>query len=203
MDALSLDSSIELRPGHCYLVLAPRPLGRVMMNTFAARLALIGPVKVLDGGNAFDALSIARQVRRGTPDLPGVLGRLQVARAFTCYQMAAMLSLQPASSQPVLAIDLLAMFCDESVSLAERSRLLDEALKDLRRLSAAAPLAVSAVDLPDERSGRVLPLDPRPPLGHPARLAAPLPGQLDRLKDAVDQVLRFEYPPVAVQPRLF
>jgi hypothetical protein len=155
------------------------------MNTLAARLALAGPALVLDGGNAFNALAITRQVRRQTANLELVLERLLVARAFTCYQMTAMLAQQPASSHPLLVLDLLATFGDESATLAERSRLLDQALADLRRLSAAAPVTVSAVPGPGST-------DLRLPLGHPARLAAPLPVMFERLEEAVDQVLRFE-----------
>ena len=182
----SIERPPDLFPGHLYLVLAARPVGRTLMNTFAARLALAGLLRVLDGGNAFDALLIARQVRRRTATLETVLGRLQVARAFTCYQMVAMLAQQPASGHPLLVLDLLATFCDESVPVAERARLLDQALVDLRRLSAAAPTAVSAV--PRIGDGA----DPRLPLGHPARLSAPLPAMLEHLEKAADQVLHLE-----------
>jgi hypothetical protein len=190
---MGMETSIELRTAHFYLVLAPRPVGRARMNSFAARLALVGSVLVLDGGNSFDALSIARQVRRQTADLEAVLGRLRVARAFTCYQMVAMLcglagSELPGGPTAVLALDLLATFCDESVPLLERSRLLDQALAHLRRLSAAAPLAVSATAGSDEGA------DARLPLGHPARLAAPLPAMLARLEKAADHVLLFTAP---------
>ena len=192
-----MEPSIELRPGRFYLVLAPRNLGRPLMNSFAARLALSGTVRVLDGGNSFDALSVARQVRRRTADLEAALGRLSVARAFTCHQMVTLLSEQPASKKPVLVMDLLATFCDESVPVIERSRLLDQALVELRRLSRAAPLAASAVHLPQEG------IDSRLPLGHPARLAVPLPAMLERLEQAADQVLRFVNPEEAVQGKLW
>jgi hypothetical protein len=190
-----MDKSIEQHEAHFYLVLAPRPVGRAWMNAFAARLALAGPALVLDGGNSFDALGIARQVRRQTADLEMALGRLRVARAFTCYQMVAMLA--SLSGQPALLVfDLLATFCDESVALTERARLLEQALAHLRRLSVTAPLAVSASTSSDA--------DARLPLGHPARLAAPLPAMLARLEEAADQVLRYTNPPDGyVQGKLF
>lgn len=198
-----METSLELRKAHFYLVLAPRRIGRDWMNTFAARLALVGPVLVLDGGNSFDALSIARQVRRQTVNLEAVLGRLRVARAFTCYQMAAMLGSLPgetaglmkdekdfqAGPPALLVLDFLATFCDESVPLLERSRLLEQALTHLRRLSASAPMAVSAA------AGDCTGAGMRLPLGHPARLAAaPLPAMLARLEEAADQALRFTVP---------
>lgn len=181
-----METSIELHKAHFYLVLAPRAEGRAWMNAFAARLALAGPALVLDGGNSFDAPGVARLVRRQTADLEAVLGRLRVARAFTCYQMEAMLDGLWGGAEAVLVFDLLATFCDESVPLPERSRLLEQALRHLRRVSAAAPLAVSA------SSGSAA--DARLPLGHPARLAAPLPAMIARLEEAADQALHLTAP---------
>jgi len=195
--SIELGTTVPLRPGRLYLILAPRRLGRSLMNSFAARLALAGPVHVLDGGNGFDAHTIARQVRRQTAQLELALGRLRIARAFTCYQMVAMLSAQPATSQPLLVLDLLATFCDESVPQVERSRLLDQAILDLQRLSGPAPVAVSAAPWADGTA------DERLPLGHPARFAAPLPGMLARLEDAASQVLRFVYPDGPIQGRFW
>ena len=41
----SIERPPDLFPGHLYLVLAARPVGRTLMNTFAARLALAGPLR--------------------------------------------------------------------------------------------------------------------------------------------------------------
>jgi len=202
MLASNTETSLELRTGHFYLIMAPRPEGRAMMNAFAARLALTGPVLVLDGGNAFDAFSIARQVYRSTAQYAGagspetVLGRLQVARAFTCYQMVAMLEKLPGSRQAVLVLDLLATFCDESVALAERYRLLDQATTELKRLSRTGPLAVSAAATQVETDIANL------PFGHPAQFGAPTAAMLARLEDAADQALYYAYPQVPLQGRL-
>lgn len=193
-----MNQSIQLRHplagAHCYLVLAPRRQGRLLMNTFAAQLALVGPLHVLDGGNSFDALRIARLVRQQTADLETVLTRLTVARAFTCFQMLAMLEQQPGGARPILILDLLSTFCDENVPLRERHRLLEEALRHLRRLSKLAPVAVSAAPWADGTA------DERLPAGHPARFTAPLPAFLARLEQAADQVLRFVDPQPLYQP---
>lgn len=190
-------STIELNPGHFYLVLASRQQGHLLMNTFAARLALAGPLQVLDGGNSFDALRIARLVRRRTPDLEKVLTRLMVARAFTCFQMVAMLERQPDIACPVLVFDLLSTFCDENVTLGERKRLLEQALGRLKHLSRLAPVAVSAAPWADGTA------DERLPAGHPARYAAPLPELLERLEQATDQVFRFVDPQPRRQPQFW
>jgi len=197
LSALDKHSALELRPGSLYLILAPRRLGRLLMNSFAARLALVGGVRILDSGNWFDALAVARQVRRQTAQLDQVLGRVQVQRAFTCYQAAVLLNQQPSGREPVLVLDLLSTFADESVPLNERARLLDQAVADLRRLSSLAPTAVSAAPTPSGADGVGL------PAGHPARFTAPLPAMLAQLEDAADQVVHLMLPEGAVQPALW
>jgi hypothetical protein len=127
-----------------FLVIAPRPDAREILLNLAARLALRGPVDIFDGGNWFDAFNVARAVRRFTADLDEVISRIRVSRAFTCYQMTTLLEIAPISTHPILALDLLATFYDESVTLSESQRLLDISAGQLLRLSQAAPVLVSA-----------------------------------------------------------
>ena len=87
---------------HLMLVIAPQA-GRTGMLELAARLALAGPLQVLDGGNQFNVYPVARALRRQTADLAAALGRIQIARAFTCYQMSVLLAQTPSSHIPVLA----------------------------------------------------------------------------------------------------
>ena len=195
-----MENSIELRAGHFYLILAPRRVGRLLMNTLAASLSLTGPALVLDGGNAFDAHGIARDVRYHTVEMVLAMDRLKVSRAFTCYQIVAMLGAQTPGLQPVLVLDLLATFLDENVNLRERLRLLDQAIGYLQRLSTLAPLAVSVTASPTPEA------DPPVgwPVGQPGILAAPPPSMMAMLEAAADEVVRYEYPPPAFQQaRLF
>jgi hypothetical protein len=115
-----------------------------MLLELAASLALRGPLLVLDGGNHFNGYVISKAIRREGAAVMPVLQRIQVARAFTCYQMAAMLNDLPVSTTPLLALDLLSTFQDESVPLYDRKRLLAGCLPELQRLSRAAPVLVSA-----------------------------------------------------------
>lgn len=109
-----------------------------------ARLALAGPLRVLDGGNCINIYPLARALRRQTTRLEPALRNVRLSRAFTCYQMLALLAETPAGGPPTLVLDLLDTFYDESVPLYETRRLLELALRELRRLAAAAPLVVSA-----------------------------------------------------------
>jgi hypothetical protein len=125
------------------LVLGPHAAQSQMLD-LAAHLAVAGPVRVLDCGNQFNVYPVARAVRRQTSRLSEALGRIHLARAFTCYQVLALLEETPAEGAPTLVFDLLSTFYDEDVRLPESQRLLRICLAGLRRLSQAAPVIVAA-----------------------------------------------------------
>ena len=159
------------------LIAAPRAIRRELATALTVQLALIGPFQVLDGGNSFDALKLARELRRHTRTYHPALSRVRVARAFTCYQMAALLANTPPGRTPMLVMDLLATFYDENIALPERQRLLNQALGQLERLGRPAPVFVSAE--PEDE---------------------PLFGALE---GRADHQWRFELPQAVAQPRLF
>jgi hypothetical protein len=125
------------------VLVAPFAASRTML-AFAARLALYTPLRVLDGGNRFNAREVARLLRHlNAPDLYQAMGGIQVRRAFTCYQMTALLEDTPPSSQPSLVIDLLDTFYDESAPLPERRSLIERCMQQLHNLSSLAPTVAS------------------------------------------------------------
>mgnify|MGYP000982338017 CR=1 FL=1 len=127
----------------CLVLVAPHAAGQTMI-TLAAHLALRGPLRVLDGGNRFNAFLAARCLRSiGAPDLEQTLENIQIARAFTCYQMTVMLEQTPLEHLPTLIIDLLDTFYDESVPLPERRRLAKRCALRLKALGKSAPVVVS------------------------------------------------------------
>ena len=128
-----------------YLVLGGQSAA-VRLTSLAAHLALRGPLLLLDCGNRANPLPLARELRRLTADPVPALRRISTARAFTCYQVAALfeqVSGCPAP-QPVLVFDLLASFYDESVTYAEARRLLEQCLRGLAEMRRCAPVLVSA-----------------------------------------------------------
>jgi hypothetical protein len=169
----------DLAAKNLSLLIGPKAESETMIE-LAATLALRGPVRVLDGGNRFDAFRLARLIRRQTPQLDQALERVQVARAFTCYQVVTLFEQTPAVTRPQLVLDLLATFYDENVSLKESHRLLRIVLGHLDRLRRQAPVAVSI----------------HPP-SQPERA-----GLVDALKEAADHVLIRETPLMAVPIRL-
>jgi len=102
----------DIVAGTLNVLIGPRAEREAMIE-LSAMLALRGPVRVLDGGNCFDAYRVARRVRRQTPHLDEVLGRIQVARAFTCYQVVTLFRQTPAGPAPQLIFDLLAAAADQ------------------------------------------------------------------------------------------
>jgi len=161
------------------------------MVELAAGLARRGTMRVLDGGNLFNAYLVARALRRQTVNIPAALERIFLARAFTCYQMEALLAASPAQPVPTLVLDLPATFYDESVRLPERQRLLARAVRHLRRLSSQAPVAVSARPAPAAAQAGSVGLAERA-------------GLLDILIEAVDRVWEADLPAAPdLPPRLF
>ena len=135
------------------LLIGPRAQKDVLLE-FTALLALRGPVRVLDAGNRFDPYRVSRAVRRQTPQLDQILGRILVARAFTCYQVITLLQQTPDTPEPKLILDLLATFYDESVSYKESYRLLQIAIRTLLHLRHQAPIIISSRSRPEtERAG--------------------------------------------------
>ncbi len=112
------------------------------MLLLSAALAQHGGATILDGGNRFNAYQVAQAARLQTADL-SILDRLQVARAFNCYQMLALCETAPPNTLPCLVIDLLDTFEDDNVPLRERLRLLHLALRGLARVQRQACVVVS------------------------------------------------------------
>jgi hypothetical protein len=132
--------------GRLLLVIAPHAGGAIMLDLIA-RMACRGPLRLLDGGNCFDVYrcnqAIARALRGRKGQLPAALERIQLARAFTCYQMVALLRQTPSQAVPTLVLDLLSTFYDESVPGGESRRLLQACVVQLQRLNDLAPVAIS------------------------------------------------------------
>jgi hypothetical protein len=108
----------------------------------AARLALQGPLRVIVGGNRFDAPQLARCVRRHTARVDETLARVALARPFTCYQALTLLA-HTAPDMPLLLLDMLDTFYDDNVSGPESVRLARQAAGHLRRLKQQVPVLVT------------------------------------------------------------
>ena len=165
-------------------------------------------IRVFDGGNRFDGYFIARLARRLSSDPRTTLERIQLSRAFTCFQLAELIESTPvdgaiapsvsartdrfdppyatsASQSLLFVLDLLNTFYDESVPLRDSKRLLHNTIGHLKCLASQGPVIVGA------REPRVL-VKERWIL-------------LDQLQVAADVawLLRSPEGPEETQPRLF
>jgi hypothetical protein len=134
----SMEMKIDLKTGNWLLVVGSRAISPTLL-ALVARLAETGPVRVVDGGNRFNAYTVARAAR-GRPE---VLNRITVSRAFTCYQVLSLLESTPAIPAPFVVLDFLCTFYDESVQIGERKRLLRDCMRHLERLEVGAGGIVS------------------------------------------------------------
>lgn len=163
---------------------------REALLSLVARLALGGPLLVLDAGNEFDAYRVARLIGRRTRHVDRVLKQVHVARAFTCYQVVALFEQLPATPMPHVILDLPATFYDESVPPAESRRLLRLVLQHVARLRQGAPLVISVRPIRTRWSPRNGPVNPRADL-------------LTAILELADHLFTWEIPDAAAPVRLF
>src|SRR3972149_4851684 len=105
------------------------------------------PQPLASGRRAFPARASSRFApRRGHRggDPYDILDRIRLSRAFTCFQLAELIENAPAGPEPLIVLDLLATFYDESVPLHDSERLLATTLTHLRGVAPAGPCAAGA-----------------------------------------------------------
>lgn len=134
-------SLFPLTTGDFRLVIAPHA-GTQLLIEIAARLAVSGSVRILDCGNRSNVYPIAKAIRRLTADVDSCLERILISRAFTAYEVVTMLQ-QESPSSPIIVVDMLSMFFDESISLVESQRLLDLAIMEIKRFCQVTPVIVT------------------------------------------------------------
>ena len=106
------------------------------------RVAMSGPVMVMDAGNCFNPLRLVRHIRQQTIRIHQVLERIRVARAFTCFQVVALLEQTRDPQGPVFIFRPLATFRDEMAPANERLRLLREVDQHIARLQNTVAVTV-------------------------------------------------------------
>lgn len=122
-----------------------------LLDDRIVRHALSGPVVVLDAGNCFNPLRLARSIRRQTVEVTRILDRIQVARAFTCFQVIPLLEQVHQPPGPVYILRLLDTFTDEVVSAQERLRTLSQVEAHIKRLCRLTDLTITLrTPLPQE-----------------------------------------------------
>ncbi len=136
-------------PAQLLLVLGQHAVSEKMLE-LVAMLSLRQRVTVLDCGNRSNMYAVARLIRPHTADPVRAMNNIRLSRAFTCYQVLAMLEAVSGTPKenPLVILDLLATFLDEDVELKECERLLSRSILCLKKLSQFAPVIISARPVP-------------------------------------------------------
>jgi hypothetical protein len=158
---------------------------RTLLSMVALLAARGDAPRIFDGGNRFDGYFVARLARRLTDRPHGVMSRIRLSRAFTCFQLAELIESTSPDGSPLFVLDLLSTFYDESVPMRDVQRLLSETIARLKWLAASGPVIVGACE--------------------PQALVQERWGLLDQLQLSADSawMLRAPAEPVVEQPRLF
>ena len=147
MEQISASELALPLPNELMVVFGPHA-GSGRMLDLAARLALRGPLYILDCGNRSNMYRVARELRLLTDDSAGKLQNIRLSRAFTCFQVYALLEkLIPEAGVPVLVMDLLSTFMDESVQVDESALTFLRTMDCIERASLVTPVVVSAKPL--------------------------------------------------------
>lgn len=125
----------------------PRSMAKDTLS-IVCDLALKDSLRVVDGGNLFNVLLLNRLIRHKTNNVIAVLNRIYISRAFTCFQVEAMLHDLQTYHSPVIVLDLLHMFYDESIDDQQSRHLFANCVAHLRRISGSSPVLVSIAPPP-------------------------------------------------------
>lgn len=123
-----------------------------------ATLALRGPFYAIAGGEWLPTYALVRSLRRRTTAIHQVLGRVRLARPFTCYQVLDLLTDIRPERDPVLVLDFLHHFHNPDIQPDVRWRVLKQCCRRLERLSLSRTLLVFVQSLDTEEYRSFFPL---------------------------------------------
>lgn len=133
-----MNELLDLHPRQWNLLSLPKG-SRHRLLMAVAHVARLQSILVLDCGRQFDSSIVAR----AAGGIPEIIDRIQVQRAFICYEAVKLLERTPAGNTPILVLDFLSTFYDENVKAHTRKFLLESSLQHFQRLSRDAGLAVT------------------------------------------------------------
>jgi hypothetical protein len=107
-----------------------------------AEFALRGSFYAIAGGEWLPTYALVQSVQRRTTEVQRVLGRVRLARPFTCYQVLDLLEDIRPERDPVLILDFLHHFYNPDIQPPVRRRVLEQCCRHLQRLALQRPLMV-------------------------------------------------------------
>jgi hypothetical protein len=131
-------SQLETAQGKWILLVGPREINHTMMDAIA-KLAERGKVRVLDGGNRYNAY----KVMHAAQDRLSILKRVSVFNAYSYNQVQSILEDCPSRPVPFVILDLLNNFYDDREDIEERIKVLRATISQIDRLAEEAGGVVS------------------------------------------------------------
>ncbi|HYK94032.1 MAG TPA: hypothetical protein VEY07_08355 [Thermoplasmata archaeon] len=128
----------RLSPGEATLLFGPAgPVDHLLEILYAASAAAGSRLSLIEGANRFPAYAIAERGRSFGVDPAQVLHRIRLARAFTAYQLVALVdgwAREARRSRPswLVAHELPQLFYDEDIPEEERTPLLTHVAETLQ-----------------------------------------------------------------------
>jgi hypothetical protein len=123
-----------------------------------ATLAMRGSFYAIAGGEWLPTYALVHSIRRRTPDVKRVLGRVRLARPFTCYQVLDLLEETRPERDPMLILDFLHHFYNPDIQPPVRQRVLEQCCRHLQRLALSRTLIVFAERLQTEEYRQFFPV---------------------------------------------
>jgi hypothetical protein len=145
-----------------------------------AALAMRGSFYAIAGGEWVPTYALVQSIRRMTPDVHKILGRVRLARPFTCYQVLDLLEDIRPEPHPILILDFLHHFYNPDIQPPVRRRVLQQSCIHLQNLALLRPVIVLIQQMHTEEYRQFFPM-----------VAA-----------AADEILRTDEPPEAEDPQL-
>lgn len=125
----------------------------LVIQSLATRVLRSESVGVLLGDNHFDLYALMRLLQAHTRQRAPLLDRVEISRAFTCYQLhQRLLTLDPARKKwrALYVLGLLDTFYDESVAAPEATQLLHACLRTSRSLAAKNLSVLMTISAPPQ-----------------------------------------------------
>jgi hypothetical protein len=123
-----------------------------------AALAMRGSFYAIAGGEWIPTYALVQCIRRKTPEIQQILGRVRLARPFTCYQVLDLLEEIRPERSPILILDFLHHFYNPDIQLSVRQRVLEQCCKHVQRLALSRSLLVFVQAIQAEEYGRFFPM---------------------------------------------
>ncbi len=156
-DLATQSTVLVSQPARLRLVETRGRQGEGITELFAS-MAMRGPFYAIAGGEWLPTYALVQSIRRRTPQVKEVMGRVRLARPFTCYQLLDLLEDVRPEHDPILVLDFLHHFYNPEIQPGVRKRVLEQSCRQMQRLALSRPLLVFVEQMQTEEYATYFPL---------------------------------------------